>query len=486
MKILLTLILALGIWLRLYHLDWSPPGLYADETSIIYNAYSILKTGKDEFGVAWPLFFRAFGEYKNPVFIYSLIPLIKIFGLEPITVRVGAALWGSWALALMYIFAKQVSKNKTVALLATLILSLMPWQLHYSRIGFEAISFSTLFLASWTVYLWWRESKQPMVAIAWGTLLGLTWYSYTTARLWMVLLWVLTVIVDRQLFKKYKPALILSGLAFGIMLLPLIPWQQKYPGSLTARFNQISIFNDRPGLKLIIERVGKTYWGHWQPQWLFNRGDTTLRHSSGVSSEMLASWSLFFIAGLIFSLIKFRKKPVWRLILLMIGLFPLAATLTQTSPIATRTIQAVPFFSLIIAEGVFIWRKKFILLIFLLLTGLEFSNYYYKLLTEYPKTVWLPRHGFDANLGPAIKAAGKDFCMSSNVDQGYIQGLFFTQSDPELWQTKHQADFKIVKAETAKTECLGKNFIGTENECLQPEGKLLAQFGADYCLILKN
>ena len=197
MRILLLIsILSLGIWLRLYHLDISPPGLYADETSIIYNAYSILKTGKDEYGVAWPLFFRAFGEYKNPVFIYSLIPLIKIFGLEPIAIRVGVALWGSLALPLMYIFAKQVSKNKTVALLATLILSLMPWQLHYSRIGFEAISFSTLFLGCWVAYLWWRESKQPLIAMAWGTMLGLSWYSYTTARLWMILLWLLTVIID--------------------------------------------------------------------------------------------------------------------------------------------------------------------------------------------------------------------------------------------------------------------------------------------------
>ena len=170
----------------------------------------------------------------------------------------------------------------------------------------------------------------------------------------------------------------------------------------------------------------------------------------------------------------------------MIGLFPLAACLTQTSPIATRTIQAVPFFSLIIAMGVFCWRKKFILIIFLLITGVEFSNYYYNLLTEYPRKVWSPRHGFDANLGPAIKAAGTDFCFSDKVDQGYIQGLFFTQSDPKLWQTDHKANFKIVKAGAAKTECPGKIFIGMEKECLNPEGQVTANFGTDYCLILEN
>jgi hypothetical protein len=43
-----------------------PPGFAIDESSICYNAYTISQTGCDEYGQSWPLFFRAFGEYKNP------------------------------------------------------------------------------------------------------------------------------------------------------------------------------------------------------------------------------------------------------------------------------------------------------------------------------------------------------------------------------------------------------------------------------------
>ncbi|HEX8897128.1 MAG TPA: hypothetical protein VF751_00395, partial [Chthoniobacterales bacterium] len=46
-------------------LTTNPPGFYIDESSVAYNAHTIATTGRDENGVAWPLYFRAFGDYKN-------------------------------------------------------------------------------------------------------------------------------------------------------------------------------------------------------------------------------------------------------------------------------------------------------------------------------------------------------------------------------------------------------------------------------------
>ena len=51
------------------HVPDHPPGFSIDESSICYNAYTVSQTGRDEDGVSWPLFFRAFGEYKNPTLI---------------------------------------------------------------------------------------------------------------------------------------------------------------------------------------------------------------------------------------------------------------------------------------------------------------------------------------------------------------------------------------------------------------------------------
>ena len=57
---------ALVVLRNLVDLSASPPGLYVDEASIGYNAWTMARFGVDEHGIHVPLFFEAFGEYKNP------------------------------------------------------------------------------------------------------------------------------------------------------------------------------------------------------------------------------------------------------------------------------------------------------------------------------------------------------------------------------------------------------------------------------------
>ena len=78
----LTAFIAVTFIIRLTGLAFSPPGFFCDETSIGYNAYSVLMTGKDEHGIFLPVFFKAFGDYKNPVYVYLATIPIKLFGLS--------------------------------------------------------------------------------------------------------------------------------------------------------------------------------------------------------------------------------------------------------------------------------------------------------------------------------------------------------------------------------------------------------------------
>ena len=60
-KLLLIFIIGLSFFLRIYKVTSVPPSLNWDEVSIAYNAYSILKTGKDEWGDFLPLHFKSYG-----------------------------------------------------------------------------------------------------------------------------------------------------------------------------------------------------------------------------------------------------------------------------------------------------------------------------------------------------------------------------------------------------------------------------------------
>ena len=65
----LVLLLLLFLTTRLWSMKEAPPSVYWDEASIGYNAFSVSQTLKDEWGEFLPIHFRAFGEFKLPVYI---------------------------------------------------------------------------------------------------------------------------------------------------------------------------------------------------------------------------------------------------------------------------------------------------------------------------------------------------------------------------------------------------------------------------------
>jgi len=102
------LIVGLALFLRLYQLGANPAGFFCDEASIGYNAYSILTTGKDEYGKSFPLFFQAFGEYKNPLDIYSTLPLVAAFGLNEFSVRLESVFFSILTVIAFYYVGRQI------------------------------------------------------------------------------------------------------------------------------------------------------------------------------------------------------------------------------------------------------------------------------------------------------------------------------------------------------------------------------------------
>lgn len=89
-KIKLIPIILLFIVVSFFHL-WQisdiPKGFYVDELSIGYNALLIARTGYDEHNQFLPIFFEAFGEFKNPLYIYTVSLIYKLFGISEFGLR---------------------------------------------------------------------------------------------------------------------------------------------------------------------------------------------------------------------------------------------------------------------------------------------------------------------------------------------------------------------------------------------------------------
>ena len=186
--ILLLLILLIGGFIRVWKLDSIPWGFFCDEASIGYNSYTLATRGVDEFGTSWPLFFKAFGEYKSPIMIYTGIFFVKILGLSEFSIRSISAFYGILGIIAIYFLAKVLS-NKNIGLFSALLLAISPWHIHFSRIAFEMMPFVFFTTMGLYFYIKYNTFRVHLLDLFLSIIFfNLAFYSYSPARIFIPLL----------------------------------------------------------------------------------------------------------------------------------------------------------------------------------------------------------------------------------------------------------------------------------------------------------
>ena len=174
-------IFILGLLVRVLFLSSHPSGFTPDEASFGYDAYSILKTGRDQWGNFLPITLKSFGDGKMPLYAYLSIPSILIFGLSEFAVRFPNALLGSLAIVVLFFLTKEVFKNKKLALFVSFLLAISPWHIQMSRGAFEA-NLTTFFLPL-GAFLFLKGLRSSKLMIGSGMIFGLNLFSYHSGRL---------------------------------------------------------------------------------------------------------------------------------------------------------------------------------------------------------------------------------------------------------------------------------------------------------------
>jgi 4-amino-4-deoxy-L-arabinose transferase-like glycosyltransferase len=240
--ITLFLIALLAFAFRIYKVDTHPSGVLIDEASFGYNAYSILKTGKDEHGIAYPLIVKAFGDQKLPAYAYSLIPSFQLFGFNNLALRLPSVIAGTLFIFAGYFLLIGIGFTKRQSLMGALIAAVSPWSIILSRFTYEsnlALLFFTVALAFGFNFL---KNKKTLFLILSAICFGLTWYSYIAYRLATIIVLISFLVIA---VKQYKISIRNAVLFFGIFILsiaPLLPTVFSKAG--TARFNQIGLFSE--------------------------------------------------------------------------------------------------------------------------------------------------------------------------------------------------------------------------------------------------
>ncbi len=325
--------------IRLYGLNISPPGYYKDEAAMAVNGYCILKTGRDEFGIKWPVFFKSFDDWKSPIYIYSQLPWLAIFGEDILATKFTSAIWGLASILLFMYFIQVKFNNKFLSLTGGILLGLLPWHYHFSRVGFELITlpfFVILFLLALTKFQYTQKYRWFFIATI---AVGLIFYTYAAGKFYSLLFFAFQNLIYFKKIKIYQ--LFLSLVVFITLMLPAYFWWQKYPEAFEDRLKVISINQEDKNFKEILPVYIKGYLSHFTKSFWFLTGDYNLRHTTGYHYPLLWSTAPLFIFG--FFLVALGiKDHLHRLMVLIFLTFPAISAYTQGAPHVQRTIQVIP------------------------------------------------------------------------------------------------------------------------------------------------
>jgi 4-amino-4-deoxy-L-arabinose transferase-like glycosyltransferase len=346
---LLVAILAIGIFFRLFLITKSPPSLNWDEAALGYNAYSLLKTGKDEYGHPFPLVLRSFDDYKPALYSYLTIPFIATFGLSEFSVRAVSVLSGILIIILIYLIAKEFF-NEKVALFSAFLVSIEPWAVHFSRAAFEANL--ALMLSLTGIYFALKASKTKNYLYLSVFFLTLSSYAYHANRALLIPLIVFVFFINRKYLKTKIE--FLKPLMFTLLLiLPLIYILSSGNGlqrlESTSILRAINLNENLPEVtySLVNNLVGR-YMAYFSPAHLFVRGTNEPNQRIFGFAVFHILEFFFFIWGA-FSYAKNNFKPKSLLYLIIIS--PLPAVITWNWFLPARTLLLFSMFSILTGYG---------------------------------------------------------------------------------------------------------------------------------------
>jgi len=489
---ILTLLLSLGFWLRTHDLSNTPPALYWDEMDVGYQAYSILKTGKDYFGNYPLLTIHSFADFRAPMLIYATIPFVALFDLSALSVRMPAAVMGTVIILLMYLLSMELFKDRKIALVVAALSAFAPWGVQYSRIAFESTLMLAFFLGGLICFFKGLQKSKWFVAAA--IFFSLDLFTYNTSKLFLPLI---LLSLGAIYFRKLVPNknLLIGITIFGLSFITSLYGTIFLNGG--QRFAEISILTDpqtsahvdflrnqskvsyddktEPGehpraldkliynkLTLQLDTVSQNYLSVFSSNFLFIRGDPNLRHSTSVFGEFYRIESLTILLGLAFILFKLKEGAISTgtkksaehfgtksafFLLVWIAISPLAAVITREGGNhATRLFFLFPVLTITsalgfkylwsILPGKINWGVISLVTLIWVFSILSFTNFYFGAYNLESARAF--QYGFNEAATQALKNKNsyEYVIIDDKRDSALMNYLFLSKYNPAEFQSQ--------------------------------------------------
>jgi len=511
---ILIIALIVGTVLRLYQLADVPNGLTWDEAAIGYNAYSLLKTGRDEHGAILPIVFKSFGDYKPGAYIYLTVPAVAIFGLNEFAVRFPSALAGILAIFGVYLFTKELLKKSTSEFgpwdFAAVALAISPWHVHFSHGAWEVNVFSTLTIFGLYYFLRFLKNKSSLYPSLLFACLSLAMYQ--AAKLLTPLIFLLFIIIYwRDFWKGFSVYFVTKKL---LLLLPFVAFGAWiFFGSLFGnagnRLSTLSVFNYKPRIsdetkkidgqnsfqtpifhnqtELSSSLVLSRYLYHFSPEVLFYEDSVISERGHVPSLGVLNPLEIIWLTLGIVLLVKNGFDKSTKIILGLLLLSPVPASLTLAEYSTVRALFMTIPLSIISGLGMYyaIKNLKYFSLplfgIYFLLVVYVFDVYFLHSQTVFAKEF---NYGYKQVVQIIKENPAKKVVFTDVFGQPYIYYIFYTAYDPATYQKN--IDFisggldvgRVGRVGNVEFHQFGKDDMTTQKDTLfiGSEGNINTQF----------
>lgn len=400
-KLLLIILIVLLLPVLIIYgafLERTPVHLNQDELGFSLNAYSIAKTGFDESGRFFPLYFWHLGVmWSTPIIVYLTAVVLKTIPLSETAIRVPSVIVSLLDIILVSLLVRRIFNSKKLAVLAGFLLATTPVHFIHSRLLLDNL-FIVPFTAGWLLFLYlYKERGNIWFLGAASFLLGLGIHSYHSAKIMMPLYLLFTFFTIWPQIKKYPKLAAMIIVSFVIPLLPVIPWISKYPDTFVdqVRYTQLydTTLNPVSGILTLLtpESLIRRFFvfiAYFDPYFLFFRGDESLIHSTWRTGVFLLPLAIFIPLG-VYSLLKKDRSRFGVVLVLGFLTAPLAAAVAGDHYRISRALTMLPFAMVLATYGIrlLLSSKRQVLrlaAIFLLFAvPIQFSYFVYDYFKDY-------------------------------------------------------------------------------------------------------
>jgi len=449
---ILCILLIISAALRIPGLNLVPPELFGDEVDVGYQAYSLLKTGKDIYRHPLPFYLQSLAEWRLPLIVYQTVPGIAAVGLNEWGVRLPEAIFGVLGPIILFLLVYHITKSKEWAFLSALALAFMPWHIMYSRMAaFGVVTLLNLLMIGTLLFFRKRFTLAAIFFV-------LTLLTYSSAIIFTPLLIISLIVITRQRPNFLASIIfVLSLLVFGGL---------SYVGHGSDRFSTLTIVNSKDVVDKIVSlrnAVGSPFepifhnkfesWARlfadnymraFSTDFLFVRGDPVGRHSIQVMGQLLPITAPILVLGIYYLVT--RKQYLW---LLWLIAAPIPSALTIDGGFhATRLFLMTLPLAVAIGAGLslILQKQKFIFGVVMLVIVANFLWFGHFYAVDYPRIYsrWW-QVGFKSSLTrlSQIESKYEHIFINNTYEPALIRFLFYMKYPPAEFHKQFTLDQPI-------------------------------------------